>query len=240
MKQLRAGDRSLRDLQRRAATGEVEARAELLIALHRLDRLPEERLRLGAHLLDEAAVIAAREILGVAPRKMNLGTWVRRIGTPDTSTWEHELPWQDLVQPACVRVALAASEAALPVWTSAEWRENVDPNDTELKLIVNVHRDVKAWLAAPSPKAAERVLAHAMGGSWSGVTAEAAVELVSIVCPPSLSMRRNPQRELARSAATVVESAARTLQWSELPKREVESSLRDACRDAVLPWLFGG
>jgi hypothetical protein len=234
----RPGDRGLRGLERRAASGEVEAQAELLIARHRLDQLPEERLRLGAHLQDPAAVIAAREILGVTPRKMNLGAWVRRIGTPDLTTWERELPWKVLVQPTCVRVALAATEAALPVWTSPEWRENVDPNDTELKLIREVHRDTKIWLAAPSSASAERVLRHAMGTSWSGVTAEAAVELVSIVCPPSLSMRRNRERELARSAANVVESAARTLQWSERSKQEVEASLRDTCREAALPWLL--
>ena len=52
-------------------------------------------------------------------------------------------------------------------------------------------------------------------------------------------MRRNPQRELARSAATVVESAARTLLWSAVPKAEVERSLRDACREAAIPYLLG-
>ncbi len=238
MKRSQAGDRGLRDLERRAASGEVEAQVELLIARHRLDRLPEARLRLGAHLEDPAALVAAREILGVAPKRMNLGTWIRRIGTPDLSTWERELPWRELVQPVCVRVALASSEAALPVWTSAEWRENVDPNDTELKLITSVHRDVKLWLAEPTAAAAQRVLGHAMRTSWSGITAEAAVELVSIVCPPSLSTRRNPERELARSAATVAESAARTLEWSEAPKREVEASLRDACRAAAIPYLL--
>jgi len=238
MRRPQTGDRGLRDLERRAASGEVEAQAELLIARHRLDRLPEERLRLGAHLEDPAAVIAAREILGVAPRRQNLGSWIRRIGTPDLSTWPKELPWKALVQPVCVRAALAASEAALPVWTSAEWRQNVDPNDTELELIEKVHRDVKRWLAEPTAAAAERVLAHVMGTSWSGITADAATELVSVVCPPSLSMRRVPERELARSAATVVESAARTLEWSEVPKRAAEASLRDACRGAVIPFLL--
>jgi len=177
VKRPQAGDRGLRDLERRAAGGEVEAQAELLIARHRLDRLPEERLRLGAHLEDPAAVIAAREILGVAPRRKNLGTWIRRIGTPDLSTWERELPWKELVQPVCLRIALAASEAALPVWTSAEWRENVDSDDTELDMIIGVQRDAKRWLAEPSLAALRRVEGHAMRRTWSVCTVSARVSV---------------------------------------------------------------
>lgn len=233
-----AGDRGLRDLERRAAAGEVEAQAELLIARHRLGRLPEERLRLAAHLEDPAAVIAAGEILGVAPRRKNLGTWIRRIGTPDLSTWERELPWKALVQPTCVRIAFAALELALPVWNSAEWKKNVDPGDTKVDLVVQTHRNVKAWLEAPSDSLAARTMGPFMMRPWSGVTAEAAAELASCVSVPSYSLMRSPERELGRSAAKVVELAAQTLEWSEVPKAEAEARIRTACRDAALPFLL--
>lgn len=232
------GDRRLRELERRAATGEVEASAELLIARHRLNRLPEERLRLAAHLEDPAAAIAAREILGVAPRKKGLAAWVRRIGTPDLGTWGQELPWISLVQPVCLRTALAAVDLALPAWSSRDWKEGSDSSDTEVALLLQVLVDVRAWLAKPSPSAAERVVENTMRTSWSGITAEVASELVSIVCPPNLSSRRNRERETARSAAIVAEAAARTLEWAGGEKRANETSLRDAIRALTIPWLL--
>lgn len=234
------GDRALRALERDASGGDPAARARLVLARARHGELPEERLRLAAHLGDPGAVIAARDLLGVVPREQGLGTWIRAVGRPRLEDWPRELPWTPLVQPVCVRAAVVAVELALPVWSSVAWNEG-PPDEEDLRLLRSVLGDAQAWVAAPSAALERRAAGRCMGRSLSGLAGDVALELASVVCRPVRPGATSPtsqQREVSSSAAHVVEAAAKALAWQG--GKQAEAQLRAAITARTVPWLLEG
>jgi hypothetical protein len=233
-------DRTERKLERRASGGDVEAAAERIRLRHRRGDLPEERLRLAAHLGDAAAVIAARDVLNVAPRKQGVGAWIRAIGKPNLKTWPEGVPWVPLVQPVCVRIAIAAAELGLSVWATPAWSEEVDAQDADTQLLASALAQAKTWLGDPRREVADTLWNDLASARLSGVPVEVAIELASVVCQPVSLSARSPharERDVARSAAQVAEAAARALAWKRA-KREADETLRAGIREAVIPWLL--
>lgn len=231
-------DRHLRELERAALAGDHEAAVRWLVERVRVGQLPEERLRLAAHLEHPLAVAAAREALNVAPKRRRLDSWIRMVGFPRLADWGRELPgWTELVQPVCVRAATVASELALPHWSSPRAFEDGEIDAHDLAYLQDVIRLARAWIDEPTEANARRMGSRSMG-AWDGIAGAVGLELASTVCQPVAPGATSPHSRVqhtARSAAQVVKEAADTLR----EEGASEDALRDAIRAETIPWLLG-
>jgi hypothetical protein len=94
-------DQRLRDLEREAARGDLQAQARLLLERVRVGDLTEEKLRLAAYLGDEAAKLA---VAGGGPEAEH----------EDLATWLTSIETRGFRRPALEAIATAAGLALSP------------------------------------------------------------------------------------------------------------------------------
>lgn len=132
-------DQRLRDLERGAAHGDLQAQARLLLERVCVGDLTEERLRLAAYCGDEAARLA----LDAAAPQIPGGSldWLAGLrGGPHVVTWRAALAALDAAGPGAAARVLDQGEggptAADLVRAVTDWV--LDP-DTDLRTLIHMH-----------------------------------------------------------------------------------------------------
>jgi hypothetical protein len=154
-------DARLRDLERRATQGDLDARRDLLQLRLRSGRLDRERLQLTAYLGD----VTAREVCG--DRRWAVPPGAARWGTPIAAPLDWVEGLRAWGKEAAVRAAVAAARVMLEPWERATpckacgWR-NATP---EQRKACPKHREnskprrgleaAEAWLRDPNPTTQE-------------------------------------------------------------------------------------
>lgn len=218
-------DAHLRSLERAAALGDPDARAQYLCERRRTGKLTTDRLRLAAYAGDPAA----RAALGPhAPREaLDLGTWGQGIAAcgreaavrallalADLASLELERtpsstsPWESL------RGIAEEGRAALARWVR-------EPHDGTRRVVIRLGEDLadaRQGLQAPHlPR--ERLVA----------AARAAVHYAGHV------VGSNAIEQLVDIAANGMTAAGRSLIEADVP----EARVRETVRDAITPWALG-
>lgn len=208
-------DERLRHL-RRAAADDPAARAALLTARLRAGDLPEDRLRLAAHLGDPAAL----EVLGAAPpASSSIGRWVHGL-----APWSADDGWPAWAAEAYARAAAAAAAAVLPC---------LERDPEQAAAAGRAVAAMDAWLACPCDAHARAVVAagtpfeHVPAGPaalFAGRARRFAEGALARMC--GVPLLEGPARASATEAAT---SAARATSTDVV---------RAAIRDALVPWAL--
>ncbi|MCO5170393.1 MAG: hypothetical protein M9894_28995 [Planctomycetes bacterium] len=208
-------DERLRHL-RRAAADDPAARAALLCARLRAGDLPEDRLRLAAHLGDPAAL----EVLGAAPPTPSLGRWVHGL-----APWSQEDGWPAWAAEAYARAAAAAAAAVVTPCLAR------DPDQAQAAARALAAMD--AWLACPCDAHARAVVAA--GAPFQPARAGPAALFAGRV-------RRLAEGALARMCGVpLVEGPARataTEVATTAARATSADAVRERVREALVPWAL--
>jgi len=206
------GDTRLRQLEREAAGGDLQARAHLLRERTRTGDLASERLSLAAYLGDEASREALA--LGSVDDEPSLESWVRGL-----SDWG---------EPACARAAAAAARL---LWPRV-------PVEDELPR--RALASVEAFLECPcaSHRLAVIELSQARSNPegwtvprWALPTPEMAAWWATVVVwGPNI--RQGPTIHPAEATWGGVHAVVRSL------GANAEESVRAAIRTALVPWAL--
>lgn len=235
-------DRRLRELERRAAAGDVEAGAEWLHARVRTGTLDEERLAVAAWLGDPAAcrvsggTLAPETAPDAAGVAGGLARWGREPARDPTRAALEDPGWRDQLLP---RAALAIACAACPrAWASGDGRAALDA--------------AQAWLDAPGLVAAQVADAAALApnlGSLRGLSpVEALARLAALHCAPGPA-RAIPTVLLVRAALLVdLATAKRAFETpgglaahmaAAAAARLGDDAVREALRAGLVAWVLG-
>lgn len=212
-------DRQLRQLEREAASGDVEAKAKLLLGRVRIGDLTEERLRLAAHLGDEASWDA---LAGNVSGAEDLEEWVWAL---------HEFGAIPLV-----RGLLAAARQARPPWYLKE-NPRIAAVESWAVCPCENHAD-QAYTQARSSAPSFRARGFGMSG---GVTRFLALAPAAM---EEGETGREYRRHLATSLLGSVLRAASGVPTDEnwhrqLKGRTTPECIRGAIRDELVPWVLG-
>lgn len=222
-------DARIRELERDAAQGDLDAAGRLLLERVRAGVLRDDRLALAAHL----GHAGARRALcrRADERELDLPEWVERLAK--------------FGQEACVRAALAAVRQACRALPEGRWRDRIE----------RALEAQEAWVACPCPAHAEearwaaedvRPIFH-QGGSASEDAPLAVVLLAAAI-------RAEDPEAAATEAVSALNRSLSAVWNSPLPYRPGEAIeppdfieviiprgkalVRDAIRDELLEWAL--
>lgn len=209
-------DERRRRLEREAAAGDLAAASALLAERLRAGDLPEDRLRLAAHLGDPAAAQAlGREPL--APPTITVSRWVRGLSERREGAWA---PW---AREAFARAAAAAARNTLGCFR----------DDARAAAARGVEA-LEAWIACPCD---EHARAAAAAGSRVVLAPPGPAGLFAArglrFAGPAVYRATTVPLSAVPANATAGEVAM------DAARATSPEAVRAAVRDALVPWALG-
>jgi hypothetical protein len=218
-------DERMRELERAAAGGEVEARSRLLRERVRSGDLDAERLALAAHVGDPAAVLAS----DAEPERLELMGWVMAL-----DRWGRE---------ACVRAVVAAARTVLATWGGRSSAVLLGAAEAWLRCPCAEHAALAEQAADDEAPALAAMLHQA-----SGMDEELRVFHEARPAEDVEAERREAEEAViaweaalaATRAVAVDEAISATVEGCLAAARKGEAGVRAAIRASLVPWALGG